>query len=295
MVRPLLRWTYHYSFQPFQLQPLLETEIIVQQEDVVQTWAGRQEAIEKPFTTEKKGAAVRIAEIEGEAESIGERQQVQTEKKGKRLSRSYALTYYNPVTDKTELLATQRDIHVQDVAQQMIEEARGTSSTYPLYSFITAPIMAKEVKPYLLQQILNEREYDTPPPFGGGTRIRVTPEKTAISMVVPYDQARAAIVETLRRKETIERKLGREIMLLTEAVALLREKKTAATALNHLGPLTRARFLIAWKKKKLPPKVLVQLLEEDIRFLNQIKKKLRLLSVEGLMDLVKAMKKLQEK
>jgi len=62
-----------------------------------------------------------------------------------------------------------------------------------------------------------------------------------------------------------------------------------------LGPLTRARFLIAWKKKKLPPKVLVQLLEEDIRFLNQIKKKLRLLSVEGLMDLVKAMKKLQEK
>ena len=293
MARPIVKMIYNYVFHPFQIQPMVESRVIIE-EDVVKTWMGHETLVEKPALQQKRDVAIGIAEVQDKLGSIESQKIEKISSKDNKHSKSYALTYYNPVTDKTEVLITKADIETRDFVQQMIEEASGKESAYAMYSFIAAPILIKQVDPILLQRILDDREYGTPPSFGGAAAVKVV-EQIAIPIQVKAEQAKGAVIEALRRKELVEKKLEREIILIKEAVEILRRKETPEEALRKLGPLTRARFLVFLREKRLSIRIIIFLLEKDIGFLQNIKKKLQSMSTADLIDLIKAMKKLREK
>ncbi len=276
--------TYTFNFR--EIMPLLDIRMLFIPEDIIKFFVGK-EMIEGQ--TKKQSAAEIIAEAKTKeaegtktVETRGERKSEQT----------YILTYYNPETNTVEKLATTNNVTIKDETQKKIEEAVGRHSGYPLYSLIAAPLMYTVVDPHLLEKILNEREYSTPPDFHGPTKVKVSDQHVAaeIIAVTQQEKAKEAFVETLQRKEKAEAKIGQEIVVLEEVVKTLRKDETAEKALEKLPPLTRVRFIAALRKKQLSRTVIILLLEKDISFLKEIKKKLGSLSLQDLIRLVDTMR-----
>lgn len=206
-------------------------------------------------------------------------------------SETYTISYYNPNLDRYEVLESTTTIVMDDTVKKKIEETTGVQNVYPLYSFIVTPIMLKEINPYILKEILENREYGTPPPSGGATamRIRVTEAEPA-----KIGEAKGAIEEAIRRKESAEDRIAAEIIILEQAIDRIKKGGDIRGSVRELGPLTRARFLAALRKKGISKEVLLLLLIRDVDFLKSIKKKLETLTVDGLIELVKAMGMIQK-
>ena len=220
------------------------------------------------------------------------------DKSGTSEERAYTLTYVNPVSHKTEVMEEKADIRIDDISTRIIEESVGINSGYPLYAYIASPIIRKEVVPWVLEEILNEREYGTPPESGSGTAIRVPDEAKKSEIVAVRKQeecAREAVVEAIRRKEDAEMKLGHEIARFEKVVQAVKDDGKPGQHLKKLSPLSRARYMVLLKKKLADRKVLLKLLMQDASFLRGIRKKLGSLTVEGLLDIVHSVKKIMEK
>ena len=276
--------TYSYNFR--EIIPLVDIKMLFFPEDIIKFFVGR-EMIEEH--TKKQGAAEIIAEAKTK-EAEGTKTIAET-KDETRSQQTYILTYYNPETNTVEKLATTNNVTIKDETQKKIEEAVGTHSGYSLYSMIAAPLIYTVVDPHLLEKILNEREYSTPPDYHGPTKIKVSDQHTTaeIIAITQQEKAKEAFVETLQRKEKVESKIVQEIVVLEEVVKTLRKDETAEKALEKLPPLTRARFIAALRKKQLSRTVIILLLEKDISFLKEIKKKLGSLSLQDLIKLVDTM------
>lgn len=204
---------------------------------------------------------------------------------------TYTISYYNPTLKKQEILETKVAITIDDTVRKKIEEATGAQTVYPIYAFITTPIVTKEVNPYLLEEILNKREYDTPPPHGGGAAVKIVIRETESEKV---NEIKGAVVEAIRRKENTEEKVASEIVVLEHVIAEIKKGGDVQNTVTQLGPLTRARFLAALRKKGISKGVLLLLLTKDVDLLKSIKKKLETLTVDGLIEIVKAMSILQK-
>jgi hypothetical protein len=231
-----------------------------------------------------------------------------------------------PEVHKVELLESQKCVKVPDIAQQMIEESMGLRSTYTLYKYIAMPLCRTETDPLKLKEILNNREYGTPPDFGSAGVVKMNQQKeeakaeivakekevrnaaievayckektekdTKGIVVANRDNMRNAIIEVVYRKEKTEEEIEHEIAVLEHVVQVITEGGSMKKSIEELPPLTRARFLAAVQKMGLDRKVVVQLLVKDIAFLRGIKKKMEKFSVKELLELVKVMGKLKDK
>jgi hypothetical protein len=287
----IMRFLYKFTFSD--MLPIIEMQRLAAQQTAIETFAQQailQENLMRMLQDRKQESVMAEAASESKEEMKEDKEQT---------SRTYNITYYNPETHKTEVLKAKTDIKVKDIAQTMIEESIGAGTTYPLYSFIGQPIIKQEIVPWKLKQILEEREYGTPPSAGGGAA--VTPasiteerEKEIVAVKKHEDEIREAISEAILRKEKSELMVVDEIILLEETVEALREGEDINRVLAKLPPLSRARYIVALKKKKLSRKKIIEMLLRDASFLKKLKKKLGTFTLEDLLNMVKILRKMRK-
>lgn len=282
---------YAYDFAIREMRPMLELEI-TSNEDVLSRFVTQSLLVEEAKKSLKEEAEV-LAQARKPESMIR-----QKTKEGRTEAKTYALTYYNPVSHKAEVIEEKIDIKITDYTTRMIEESVGINSAYPMYTHIASPLIRREVVPWMLEEILNEREYDIPPEFGAAPSIKITKDMKKSEIVALKKQAevaKEAVVETLVRKEESEKKLMQEIIVFEEVVNAVKQGKDPKSAFAKLPPLSRARYRMLLKKKKLTKKVILELLMQDMSFLKSVKKKLETLTIEGLLGLIKALKKMKKK
>jgi hypothetical protein len=287
MAKKKIAAIYAYDFALKQMRPLLDLEI--DQEEIASSFM-EQALLEEKATKEIKD--------EHEVYAKTDIKEFKKEAFGKSEKRTYSLTYVNPVSHKTEVIQEKIDIKITDYTTKMIEESVGINSGYPMYTYIAAPIIRKEVVPWILEEILNQREYDTPPEAGSAAAIKI-PDNAKKSEIVAIKKqeefAREAVIETIKRKEDSQVKLNDEIIVFQEVVKAIRSGKDVKESIKRLPPLSKARYSILIRKKEIDEETLLALLMQDVSFLKGIVKKLRTLTIDGLLDLMNAIKKIKRK
>ena len=270
------KMVYTYSFRFHDLLPMMELQQVAEEESAIGAFVSHPLMREELIAERKKEAAV-MAEAAGK---------ISPKKK------TYVLTYYNPETNKVELLESRTDIRIKDHVSRMIEESVGVRSVYPLYSFIGTPIMKQEIVLWKLEQILAEREYGTPPPTGSGApvmpiKMREQKKREMVAIKKHEEGIKGAIAEAIVRKEKSEAEIGEEIIVFEEAVAALRKGEKIEKVLERLPPLSRARYIIALRKLRLSREKIIRLLVRDSSFLKKVKKKLEMFTLGDLLNMVR--------
>ena len=185
------------------------------------------------------------------------------------------------------------ELEIKDPIQASIEEAVGEKSTFKIYSFIASPIIRKEINPEIVKEILENRDYDTPPKFGGAQIVRILNSSNSKIKIIPAEAYKATI-EMVKRKELIEKRVVQQIVVLEKVQEDIKISPNLQKILDKLPPLTRARMLIALRKKKLDQIQILKLLEKDSKFLKEVKKKLETMTTSDLLAIVRAIKELNK-
>jgi|GEM_PF-4714344 len=288
MARRKLKIKYKYDFSPDLLRPMMELRMVIESEDVFEFFSEHKLEEEPAFLEKKANAAIGLTESIPIEQASGTR--MSFESTGKKIHKNYTLTYYNPSMKKAEVFVGSVDLQTKDITQQVIEESTGMASTYNIYSYVVSPLMVEKVDPRILEQILSEREYGTPPDFSGAAAVVVSSgeeEKEKRKIV----SARESLIETLNRKESLEKNIDIEIVAVDSVIASLNKGKSVKEALKGLGPVSRMRYMIVYEKKKISKKLIVELLMKDMKFLKSVKKELSNLSLDGLLSILRFARK----
>jgi hypothetical protein len=288
---------YSYDFKSQEIRPMVETEILLARDDVLASF--REKSLDEPLRKETpvQSEDVSLAEVQDDVAAMTETSYSSTQtptetEQGE--SRHYAITYFNPATGKSEVLSLVSSIRIKDYAKSVVDESVGLRSTYPIYSFIASPLVQTVIDPYKLQEIKDNMEYGTPPKFGGAMAVRC--ETKPVVKIVPLSRKEVQknmFGEAMMRKQLTRNRVEEEIILLEKAVQDLKAHMGAEEAIKRLPALSRARFQAALRKKHLSPIVVLGLMEKDVSFLKNVKKKLDAMSRNDLLDLARAMWKLK--
>ena len=281
---------YNYQFGWNEIVPMLDSKQILEKEDMMKFFAAS--IMAEGVTKTEKGEAEVLAEAK--QNDSGSSTKSSSDASGDNIQETnYTITYYNPETHKAEILSGNTTIKTHDYIKKGVEEAAASKSTYPVYSLVATPLFMTVVDQAKLEQILNEREYGTPPPFGAAPMVKLKTSSKSEIVVVP--DVKEAVIESMKRKAIAEQKLEEEIISLENSVERLKTGKTPMIAIRELGPLTKARFVVALKSGKIKKETFMTLLENDIRFLSSIKRKLSGMNTSGLLELVRAVGELKNK
>ncbi|MBI2079879.1 hypothetical protein HYT84_03870 [Candidatus Micrarchaeota archaeon] len=287
------RVSYSYDFKSEELKPLVETAGITQKEDILEFFKSR-EVLKEGAQAEVSDIGNIMAEVQDDIGNItGSSSSLSQTTVGKeaRHTKHYAIMYVNPSTKKAEVLDVASDISIKDYAQEKVEESAAMQSSYPIYSFIGTPLVRSKINPYIMQQIIDNMEYDTPPPFGGASVVKVG--KTKKSEIVAVEKE---IVKTLiDRKHRVEEEIEKEIEVFEYVVSAIRKGKNPREIISKLPPISRARFKAGLEKGKLTKEMLLMFLERDSKFLKNIKKKLESMKPKELFEMLKQIVKLKDK
>lgn len=280
---------FSFTFSKMDMVPILLMQTLARQDSVLNTYL-QQAILSESIMRQRRDSSE--AGVLARATS-----ETKNRKKGEReTTTSYTISYYNPELGTTEVLDEKTRIKTDDIATRMIEESVGIRSALPVYKFIVQPLMRKEVVPWKLEQILSEREYGTPrPPPTGAAVIPVRIIKAKAAEKKHGKSIQALISEAVLRKEKSESKLTEEILLLEEAVKAIRGGESIDKVIKRLPPLSRARYILALKKKMLGKDALLKLLLYDISFLKMLKKKLELFTLDDLIGMYKMLRGLQKR
>jgi polyphosphate kinase 2 (PPK2 family) len=285
-----------FGLSPQQLAPILNMQQIARDDTVLRNFTMQslqQEDLMRRQHTEGQ-AAIMARETGAETSKVVESK----EKAGKESARTYAISYFNPELGKTEVLEQKADVRMNDPATQTVEEAVAAQSVLSIYRFVGTPLMRTEVVPWKLQQILDEREYGTPPPPPSGagvTPLKVVQQKESdiVAEKKRDDIVKAAFAEVVLRKERCEAKVDEEILLLEETVEALRKGGDIDKIIARLPPLSRARYTLAMRKRNLGRYAIINLLLQELFFLRGVKKKLELFTLDDLVNMFKLIRGLQ--
>jgi hypothetical protein len=283
-MQEMFRMFLLYQFKFHDIKPLLDTQTILKERAFIR-FLEQKEAVEG-LMRQKEEPKIEIRKTKEKIE------QKPGEKAKREELETYVISYYNPTSKKYETLEATQRIVMDDILRKKIEEAAGAQTAYHLYSFIATPIITKEVDPYILKEILENREYGTPPQSGTAPAVKMLIRESEPAKI---EEAKSALVEAIKRKESAEKKIGEEIMIMEEVIKEIKKGGDIRQTLRQLGPLTRAKFLAAIRKKGISKAVLLLLLEKDVEFLKSVKKKLETLTVDGLLELIRAMRILQRR
>ncbi len=283
--------TILYRFTLEDVKPLVDVQKVLRDRTLV-IW--EQKLVAGELMQKKEEPRLEIKKTNEKREAKVGRKNLEQE-----MIETYSISYYNPVLKKNEIIETSTTILMEDLVKQKIEESTGMQSTYPLYSFIITPVVLKEINPIILEDILQNREYDTPPPSSGASVIKVAPQQNVVKLQLveekKIDEVKGALIEVIKRKEGTEKRISKEIVLLEHVTENIKKGKDIRSTIQQLGPITKARFLAALKKRGISKSIILLLLEKDILFLKSIKKKIELLSVDDLINLIKTIRFLQKK
>ncbi len=271
--------TVKYKFKEIELKPHTEVYHIVQKDSVLSYFVIHSLLVETYTIVEKELPMVMAEPVKKKLTKTGEKEDIED---------LYSILYYNRESGKTESIQKKEHIEIADPSEKVIEKALASSSMYPLYDFIAQPLAMKQVDPVKLQQILDSREYGTPPKFGGPAIVRPDMKK---SEIVAYEKAAELAV---LRKEEEEKKTLQEMITFDAVIKNIQKGGDVEKALSRLPPLSRARYLLLLRKKKISREILLKMLFKELNFLNGIKKKLMLFSIDDLgaiLSLVKLGKK----
>jgi hypothetical protein len=292
---------FSFGFSPSELAPMLAMQTMMRDDTVLRNFMD-QSLMSETLQRRQKGEeqASIIAQAASEESRKAKPPSSKEDKSGKETSRSYTITYYNPELKKAEVLETQSEIKIKDYTTQTIEESVAAQSVYPLYKYIGAPLIRTEVLPWKLEEILSQREYGTPPPPPAGAAVApvkvIAMKESEIVAVKKKEEAlKSAIEEAVLRKEESELKVEEELLVLEETVEALRRGEDIDKVLERLPPLSRARYILARRKKLLGRQAIIAILLRDASFLKSVKKKLELFTLDDLVNMFKILRGLQKR
>ena len=283
MARRKQKIRYTFDFSPDNLRPMMELKMVIENEDIFEFFSEHELEEEPAFLEKKSNVAIGLTESIPIEKASGT--MMTFAHSNETIHKEYTLTYYNPSMKKAEVFVGSVDLQTKDIAQQVIEESTGMASTYKLYSYVVSPLMVEKVDQRILEEILSEREYGTPPNFGGAAAVVVSSgkgEKEKREIVI----ARESLIETLNRKESLENRIVIEIVAVDSAIKSLNKGKSVKDALKKLGPVSRMRYFTVYEKKKISKKLITELLMKDVKFLKSVKKELSNLSLDGLLSIL---------
>jgi hypothetical protein len=280
-----------YAFSGADMLPIIDMQRLAAEQMALNAFENRTLMHESLLKQQGKGRQESIM-AQSHTQEISSKAQSKEESQ----TRSYSITYYNPESEKTEVVSEETKINVKDVAQAMIDESIGTGSTLGLYNYIGTPILKEEIVPWKLEAILAEREYGTPPDAGSGAgvvpmRVIKQSEKERAIAIAREEEIKAAVAEAIIRKERSELEVVEEILLLEDVVEALRAGEDIEEVLKRLPPLSRARYILASKKMHLDRKKIINMLLQDATFLKKLKKKLELFTLDDLLNMVKILRR----
>ncbi|MGV8176586.1 MAG: hypothetical protein ACP5NX_02200 [Candidatus Bilamarchaeaceae archaeon] len=312
MVEFALKVAYKYSFDFRMLEPVVESIPIWDSKDTLSSQMPISERIDRNVSE----TAMAYATVGSSQKSDHE---LTRDSDGSDEVDSYTLTYFNPETKKTEVVAGKVDIAIKDYTTKAVEQSLGAKNTLPIFKLVASPIALTVVDPDRLKQILDEREYGTPPESGAGAVVSVEKAKAMAGMIrveQKADEAKAgqaaavqrkraesarkseivalrpelavpkeSIIIAEERKERVEGRIDEEVAAFEEALSMLDRGEDLDTALAKLPALSRARLQILARKKKMSRKVMHSILETDLKFLRATKEKLKGMSIRELVSL----------
>ncbi len=291
-----------YSFSLAELAPLIEMQQRLHTDNVFRM-NYLQSSLNETLMRQRNHDQQAVIIAKSVSEFVPKAKNSRTESYGKAENTTistYSISYYNPELNKVEVLENRAEIKITDQTTRVIEESVAAQTALPLFKFIGSPLIRQEVVPWKLEKILADREYDVPPRFGGGASVapvRMVAEKNSVIVAEKRRDAaiRDAFSEAIVRKEKSELKLNQEILLLDDAVNAIRRGTPLNRLLARLPPLSRARYLIALRKKQLTRQDLISMLTRDSNFLKGMRKKLELLTLNDLTDIYNLLRQLQKR
>jgi hypothetical protein len=291
---------FSFGFSPSELAPMIAMQTMMRDDTVLRNFMDQSLMSESLQRRQKGEEQASILAQAASEESQKGKTATKNGKGEKETSRSYTITYYNPELKKAEVLETKSDITIKDYTTQMIEESVAAQSAYPLYKYIGAPLIRTEVLPWKLEEILSQREYGTPPPPPAGAAVApikvIAMKESEIVAVKKKEEAlKRALEEAIIRKEESELKVEEEILVLEETVEALRKGEDIDKVLDRLPPLSRARYIIALRKKMLGRQAIIAILLRDASFLRSIRKKLELFTLDDLVNMFRILRQLQKR
>jgi hypothetical protein len=289
---------YSFGFSPSDIAPMLAMQNLMRDDTVLRNFMDQSlmsESLQKRQKGEEQASV--IAQVTSEKSG---KTKTSSSKDEKETSSSYTITYYNPELQKAEVLEAKSEIKIQDITTKMVEETVAGQSVYPLYKYIGAPLIRTEVLPWKLEEILAQREYGTPPPPPSGAavapiKVIVMKESEIVAVKKKEEEIRNAIEEAIVRKEESELKVEAELLILEETVAALRKGEDIDKLIERLPPLSRARYFLVLRKKRLGRQAIIALLLRDASFLRNVRKKLELFTLDDLVNMFRILRQLQKR
>ncbi len=281
-----------FSFSQDELVPIMLMQQVVRQDMAIRSFQDQSVMNERIMTRGEEQAwvmAIASAESGQKAKSVRS-----TEGKDIKDSTTYTITYYNPETHKAEILSEKSDIRIKDETTKSIEESVASQSLYPIYKYIGFPLLKTEVVPWKLEQILSERDCGTPPPSGGASVIPVKlvaqKESEIAAQKKLEENVKSALDLAIVRKEKSEIRLGEEIIVMEDAVEALRRGEDLDNVIARLPPLSRMRYILLLRKRKVPVQIVIRMMQREAEFLKSSKKKLSFFSTDDLVSMLKALR-----
>jgi hypothetical protein len=290
-----------FGLSPEQMGPIIQMQQIAHDDTVLRNFsyqALQQESLMKRQHGESQAAVMAQAANTESSRTVESKEKA--DKSDIASSRSYTISYYNPELQKTEVLEGKADVRMKDIATQMVEEAVAGQSVLPIYKYIGTPLMRTEVVPWKLQQILDEREYGTPPPPPSGAsvapvKVIVEKEGEIVAEKKRDDLIRSALAEVVLRKEKSEAEVAEELLIIEQTVEALRKGESIDKVIARLPPLSKLRYALVMRKKNLGRNALIQMLLRESVFLRGVQKKLEMFTLDDVVNMFKIIRSLQKR
>ena len=304
-----MRKVFDQMFDFSQMSPLLEQRMLLEQMMLPMLLMQIRMHSERSYQQMSQAMAEESErEIRGDTLS---RSETKTSDKKTRFesgeTTEFSLMYYNPELRKVEVVEekiSMRSDSYSSPEQQTVEEAVAQKSMFGPYSMIASPIMLEKINPYILESVLSKIEVGSPGPFGGSAAVHIPNQAFAqLEHKLQKEGAEEEIValgalkEVHSNKDLFIKAVGKEILVLEEAIKSLQEtEKKEEKILERLPALSRIRYLALLKKKASLERTLVaDLLISDVEFLEAMRKRLKKMSMRDFVEIAKKFKMMFEK
>ncbi|VVB98309.1 Uncharacterised protein [uncultured archaeon] len=207
-------------------------------------------------------------------------------------TRSYSLIYFNPESRTAEVVDEDVSISYEDETEQVIEEALAQRSAQDAYERVANPLIREHVDEQLLKEIMDKIKIESPSPFGGGAAVTVSYEALGPKLLEQYGEKIIALELAEKRKLSIEERLAAQISVVDEAIKHLDSQHAdVRKVVAELPPLSSARAIALFRKKRIQKKVVRDLLVKDLEFLKAFKGRFSALRVQDVLKIALRMKK----
>ncbi len=209
------------------------------------------------------------------------------------LQEEYTLAYFNPYLGVQSFKETQF-VLFSSFAQKAIEDACASRSSYPIYNYISAPLLKAEIQKKQIELAHRIIPPDNAPSAQG---------QIAETKNIAHEIELQAKEEAIRRKRRIEEEIKNRIVVVADVlkdVKKTQKKQNLNNIIKKLPPLTYAR-LTAWLHitKQLQPRktektIIIDFLKREQTFARGIKRSVHNLTPKKMAEIVEMLNNLNQ-